>query len=489
MSRHLSVTYRVKSFVMHVAKGSPSLVVADAVELLSLPGELIRLILSHCAPVLTHVGAACRQLEGLTNEVARERCHVAVKGFWAKTWRMQLQGRVYHRCLRIRNHFGSAGTRAAVKQPRIFSTPCAVCALSHDTVAVACSGDRAVIIFELPSCALIQRLSIDGVPTGVSQVCVGQATHLAVTVQGCDEAGEPLAGVSDTSDRLEVYSLGAEWGAKEAKGRIGRWRTSWVAPLWYPNGLTVAWPAAPTLFVANWNHNCVVGIDAAQVLRGPSEPHYWCNVKMEARGAGTTPVALERPSDVAWLDFGSTSGARPAGEPWSEPAWHQAGLLAVAEYFGGVHLYAHPGPLHSKRTMTPAAAGTGSCAPATPPLRMLDYVLCLRPSRNGRRAFERPSALGVDRSGQAAHPERLRLLVAETGAMLVSVFEVSRTRMPSSVPGWHTHAAHLCDICVEQLGTGVLAPARGCWGWLGLTVTPAGDVVVADADNGCLYLV
>jgi hypothetical protein len=139
--------------------------------------------------------------------------------------------------------------------------------------------------------------------------------------------------------------------------------------------------------------------------------------------------------------------------------------------------------------MTPAAGGTGSCAPATPPLRMLDYVLCLRPSRNGRRAFERPSALGVDRSGHAAHPERLRLLVAETGAMLVSVFEVSRTRTQSSVAGWHTHAAHLCDICVEQLGTGVLAPARGCWGWLGLTVTPAGDVVVADADNGCLYLV
>jgi hypothetical protein len=118
---------------------------------------------------------------------------------------------------------------------------------------------------------------------------------------------------------------------------------------------------------------------------------------MEPRGVGKTPVALERPSDVAWLDFGSTSGARPADESWSEPAWHQAGLLAVAEYFGGVHLYAHPGPLHSKRTMTPDAGGTGSCAPATPPLRMLDYVLCLRPSRNGRRAFERPSALGVDR--------------------------------------------------------------------------------------------
>jgi hypothetical protein len=192
---------------MHDAKGSPpALVVTDAIELLSLPGELIRLILSHCAPVLTHVGAACRQLEGLTNEVARERCHVAVKGFWAKTWRMQLRGRVYHRCLRIRNHFGSAGTRAAVKQPRMFSTPCAVCALSHDTVAVACSGDRAVIIFELPSCALIQRLSIDGVPTGVSQVCVGQATHLAVTVQGCDEAGVFVVLMERASGRREQHA-------------------------------------------------------------------------------------------------------------------------------------------------------------------------------------------------------------------------------------------------------------------------------------------
>ena len=48
--------------------------------------------------------------------------------------------------------------------------------------------------------------------------------------------------------------------------------------------------------------------------------------------------------------------------------------------------------------------------------------------------------------------------------------------------------SHLCDIGVEQLGSGLHQPLKGVWSWLGLAVTERGDVVVADMDGGCVYL-
>ena len=49
--------------------------------------------------------------------------------------------------------------------------------------------------------------------------------------------------------------------------------------------------------------------------------------------------------------------------------------------------------------------------------------------------------------------------------------------------------ADVTSVCVEQLGTGVVLPTRSEWGWLGITITPEGDVYVADTDQSCLHLV
>ena len=51
------------------------------------------------------------------------------------------------------------------------------------------------------------------------------------------------------------------------------------------------------------------------------------------------------------------------------------------------------------------------------------------------------------------------------------------------------HSTHLCDICVEQIGSGLHAPARGLWGWLGIACAPNGDIVVSDCDNNCLLVI
>ena len=50
-----------------------------------------------------------------------------------------------------------------------------------------------------------------------------------------------------------------------------------------------------------------------------------------------------------------------------------------------------------------------------------------------------------------------------------------------------THrSVHLCDIAVEQLGTGLHKPQAGVWSWLACDATPEGDVYVADCDNACV---
>ena len=100
------------------------------------------------------------------------------------------------------------------------------------------------------------------------------------------------------------------------------------------------------------------------------------------------------------------------------------------------------------------------------------------------------------RTGIGAHPKPLRVLVAEAGGCCISVFEVWAEGCFSLGPsgfvapqvagvGW----AHVCDICTEQLGTGLHKPLEGQWSWLGLTVTEGGDVIVTDMDQGQVYLV
>ena len=57
------------------------------------------------------------------------------------------------------------------------------------------------------------------------------------------------------------------------------------------------------------------------------------------------------------------------------------------------------------------------------------------------------------------------------------------------LPGRGVTACYVTSVCVEQLGTGVVLPTRSEWGWLGITITPEGDVYVADTDQSCLHLV
>ena len=83
-----------------------------------------------------------------------------------------------------------------------------------------------------------------------------------------------------------------------------------------------------------------------------------------------------------------------------------------------------------------------------------------------------PSGLNWDSTSQT-------LLVAECGGMCITIYD---HRGPE---GFH----YATSVCVEQLGTGVVLPTRSEWGWLGITITPEGDVYVADTDQSCLHLV
>ena len=40
----------------------------------------------------------------------------------------------------------------------------------------------------------------------------------------------------------------------------------------------------------------------------------------------------------------------------------------------------------------------------------------------------------------------------------------------------------------ELLGSGLHAPMRGEWGWLGVARMPNGDIVVSDCDHDCVMI-
>ncbi len=90
-------------------------------------------------------------------------------------------------------------------------------------------------------------------------------------------------------------------------------------------------------------------------------------------------------------------------------------------------------------------------------------------------------------SGLAWDPVRRSLLVAECGGMCVTIYDHRITEGPDLSLRDEFH--YVTSVCVEQLGTGVVLPTRSEWGWLGITVTPEGDVYVADTDQSCLHLV
>ena len=90
-------------------------------------------------------------------------------------------------------------------------------------------------------------------------------------------------------------------------------------------------------------------------------------------------------------------------------------------------------------------------------------------------------------SGLAWDPVRRSLLVAECGGMCVTIYDHRITEDPDGA--LRDEFQYVTSVCVEQLGTGVVLPTRSEWGWLGITITPEGDVYVADTDQSCLHLV
>ena len=96
----------------------------------------------------------------------------------------------------------------------------------------------------------------------------------------------------------------------------------------------------------------------------------------------------------------------------------------------------------------------------------------------------RSAAKLVQPSGLAWDPVRRSLLVAECGGMCITIYD----HCDPSPAGYHAEFKYATSVCVEQLGTGVVLPTRSEWGWLGITITPEGDVYVADTDQSCLHL-
>jgi hypothetical protein len=98
----------------------------------------------------------------------------------------------------------------------------------------------------------------------------------------------------------------------------------------------------------------------------------------------------------------------------------------------------------------------------------------------GGRALKRPSGMTTYTSDG-----RTYLLVVEAGAMCISVFElhVPPDSADAGTIGWD----HVCDMCKNAIGSDAWAPHLGRWSWLSIACTPAGDVLVSDMDNECLY--
>lgn len=460
------------------------------------------------------------------------RCKLSHKGAWAAkhSWRVQCKGRAFKAGMRVRRQFGSPGrgTRARSALGH-FVAPVAVCALHGFIVAVCDAGARAVVLFDVHEDAVIRRIAVDGIPTGAclfhfqAEETPWRLPVLTITVQARDEAGNLLDGVHSCWDRIEMRPV-PELGPSVFEDKpwwymdvIHSRRQQEAFDLWleyetqngamaavslcspwfgYPNG-ACADPTCSTLFCANWNQQDAGGFDfPCEVLWAPisgTKRHEWMPLpspNVWAKSANGEP--LNRPSDVEWLDVRRLRGKWPfaPGMP-SAPYGPDDGVLAVTDYYGGaVHLYCR-----GRAASNPHLNCLG-----------LSHVQTVLPSPARRRRFERPSSVAFDYSqARAQHATNrhdpdtgldyhdtgadrelaIRMLVAETGGMCVSVFRVVLARHAS----WRLVFTHTCDICTEQLGTGVHKPLASQWSWLGVCVTEAGDVVVADMDNGCVYLV
>lgn len=430
-----------------------------------LPAELVLIVLMRLDErSLVHLAAVCRSLADISDSVAEAQC-AAGRGQWSQglSWRLQLcgerRGRLFRASNKVLQQLGSSGTRR--KASSQFQKPVAVASLSEGRIVVCNSGSRSLGILKIATGALMESVPIDGVPGGVC-LLDPQSDLVAISVQGTAESGGSLPGVQNPHHRVEAYSLPLAEPAT----------LLWVhdtTQLSYPNGLAVT-PLAPhyhrrNLLISDWNHHRVAAIRCTDEgdwreppLPGfahdpyeavvPSDEHH-----PERRGW--------RPCDVAILPTreGERSDAR-----FAETAPY---AVAVADYYGkAVHIYLHGVSLFHE----PHCERIGE----------------LGAKRRGRAsALDRPSGLAVEVSGG----DWARLLVAETGGMCVSVFHVWHERPKTGLANRVAYCSrHLCDIGVEQLGSGLHAPMRGEWGWLGVARMPNGDVVVSDCDHDSVLI-
>lgn len=155
-------------------------------------------------------------------------------------------------------------------------------------------------------------------------------------------------------------------------------------------------------------------------------------------------------------------------------------VLAVADYYGNVvRLYIH---IESSNYTGYAACGVVGCK-VRGPIQLFEAC---------KGSLDRPSSLAVASSGVDCNgcPWAI-LLIAECGAMCISVFRVfQRVRAETSedahpVELW---SEHLSDLAAEQIGSGLHVSDRGMWGWLGIASAPNGDVLVTDCDNDLLLV-
>ena len=236
---------------------------------------------------------------------------------------------------------------------------------------------------------------------------------------------------------------------------------------------------------ANWNGNSALAVPLPNVIdpnRATSSSLYYADRyqpgETHHQHPSPQPVhhfidnsvlsskTFDRPADVCSISF---SPDTPGG-------------LAVCDFYGGaVHLYSCPAE-HASIFSDPYGGAPMQERQHLAPL------FSIKPNPSKRRALERPSAIAVDttRAHRHASQPTLRLLVAESGKMCISVFELREAR-PAAGLTRQTRYAHICDIGCGQLGTGVHQPLRSRWSWLGLAVTEAGDVLVADMDRSCVY--
>ena len=211
----------------------------------SLPSDALSVVLRelHTLHDLISVAATNTANECITDNHARELCEGA-RGCWCegRSWRVQLAGRTYHSGQRVRRVYNgcTTATRTRARKDSIFTAPAAICAISNTLAAVADAKKRNIQLLEIATGRVVGSIDkLDGVPTGVCVVpprvslradALAAERHivLGVLVQGLDESGDPIRGVSDERHRLEFQRIPVDDAsrAEEPLDCAAKWSTA-----------------------------------------------------------------------------------------------------------------------------------------------------------------------------------------------------------------------------------------------------------------------